>query len=421
MWIHGCSYGNTPFADVKVGTKTPNWNAIKASDMMKPVQDYSRKISDGPGSYVLAQFHYKYIRDFNVTVWQGWIEGQYHMNYVRPPISESDIRSRANDIKLDCIAEADALLQRRLANMSVESLVEGMELHKTLAMFGSRVQKLSEFATKLSFKSISKIKMSSYFKQRAKSHRAGIRYVPTKKGLQLSAVSRKTLISDYLEWTYGWGPLAGAVEDAAKALAKVLVGQRKKKISAHAFRTLTTSNRVISFGSAVYGPYYEVWITEKIRIDIWSGCLLKNEWDTAQIITDAFGISGYGVVRSAFDLTYFSFLADYVSNLGDVVSNFGLSLTRMMIGSSYRSEKITYESSYEIRNFKGSSQDAYQRPSFEVPSIIHQGFGKQMFFSRARTTPIDHYVRLHFQTPNLRQVFNTTALALGFSFKGFRR
>lgn len=134
---------------------------------------------------------------------------------------------------------------------------------------------------------------------------------------------RKALADSYLEFTFGWKPLALDIADAYAGLATRSRMTDVMPISAHASAPFGGSTAVQSTGTGFPGVSayqtnsgkYSERLKGAIRVNIGANGLVP--------LMDVFQLSTVeNFVTTAWDLIPYSFLVDYFTNAGDIISSF---------------------------------------------------------------------------------------------------
>jgi len=140
---------------------------------------------------------------------------------------------------------------------------------------------------------------------------------------------RKVLADTYLEFHFGWQPLAAdaaslITDFARKRYAKYPISAKASTHSTGSTRTLTISGCVSAFSNRLTHTYVET-STYKVRYK--GGVRVRNLGANGQIsLAQSLQLTPDRWLPTAWDLLPYSWMADYFINIGDVIDSLSSSL-----------------------------------------------------------------------------------------------
>lgn len=360
---------------------------------MLPVNPYSRQSTSRSKAWL--QFYathiglpYKLPFPFGFG---GWTDNIYDKAVTADSLGISTTIPSADisDAQVRCLQR----LQDNLNGVDWDALTFSAELGKTSSMLRDRVNKTYDYAD--SFRR----KRSHFYDRTLRRLLSGL----------ASKRERKQMFRDltnaYLEFTYGWNPLAGDVESAAKYLYNTFEKHPRSTISASASVHKIKYGNELSYGFGAGALYYKV--QDEYEVKVRAGGILLSP-DGFGNPPERLGLTLGNVALSLYELTTFSFLADYVSNLQYVVGNLSGALMKTHASSLYLSTKyrvirriiptrVTWTDSDVIRYINTMSY-------YNSTPILWRKF--------TRTNPAwyELLVPFRFEPPSWRQIANTTVL-----------
>jgi hypothetical protein len=142
------------------------------------------------------------------------------------------------------------------------------------------------------------------------------------RGVKTSSRAAKVLADTYLEFTFGWKPLAADILSASQALWAIAQRPPVVRIYASASDTYGGADNLSAFPGS--GQYYTLMIPSKnygtysIRYE--GGVNLNVGIDGIPNRMEAFGITLPDFIPTVWDLLPYSFIVDYFLNVGDVIT-----------------------------------------------------------------------------------------------------
>lgn len=387
--------------DQKSGVVTPGYRKLRQSGVVLPVHPYSRLVVDVPGLRGLLPIQYfarEKSRPDGYTEWETY-SGAVPLNYVTNITSHyNSIRSRRDEIKNG----AKAKLSDHISNVQWQSPVDIVELDKTASMVRDRFLKTVKFLEE--FRKINRRVIKKAFRALTNDRRNSL-YPHLAVG---SANLAGELNNMFLEFTYGWNPLAMSVEDALTFLKERSEKHVRRKVSGHDFVAATKFTKTTSYplpgsGLAVICDYLHetTW-----RYDAWYGGLFSVEYESSD--REKLGLAITEVPATLWELTTFSFLADYFINIGDVINNLRANFRLLNQSTMYFSEKLVVEDSCRVERLRFN--DTSRKLSFDSKSIGEAPRVRSMMFNRSPLTYGQALVSLNLKTPNFGNLFNTLSV-----------
>lgn len=146
-----------------------------------------------------------------------------------------------------------------------------------------------------------------------------------KRGVTRKSDLKRILSDTWLEFSFGWGPLAMDVRDAAVALARVTNNIERPIVKVYAREV--ADNKPVNNGTLnVDGISYDTTRREHKEFQVVYYCRVQLSEMSEQAIEDRAGgvvkLSGFdwrSWAPSAWELIPWSFLVDYFSNVGDLI------------------------------------------------------------------------------------------------------
>lgn len=146
------------------------------------------------------------------------------------------------------------------------------------------------------------------------------------------ADKRKAIADTYLEYAFGWAPLANDIADAANYL------QKRRDQLQHDTRviTATASGEETTFTNSAQRLYQmrntlEV-LTKKTYSVRYKAGLNTSQYGTSLLGAKALGFHPTSFLPTVWELLPWSFLIDYFTNVGEVVSSFANRKTKLCWG-----------------------------------------------------------------------------------------
>lgn len=135
---------------------------------------------------------------------------------------------------------------------------------------------------------------------------------------------RKVLAGTYLEAVFGWEPLLSDIDDATKALARLVSERRHER-----FRAFGTGEEISHQQNQIISgfdlPQYNLLDIEKrVSTVVYYGSFLGHDPSkevelTAQRVVELSGFDLRSFVPTVWELIPYSFLVDYFFNIGDMI------------------------------------------------------------------------------------------------------
>lgn len=376
----------------RAGTETPNFGALKAKGGVLPVQPYTRTDSQA-GFWT---FDYNMVgrpRRAGATWTNYYVVGHYQTMFIPSP-------TVINGMYADRRAEADNLarasLQAKLRNVQFDLPVFAGEWRETSRMLAYRIRKTALYIKDFrSSRDKTLAKLASLLSRNS-----------------TSSAERRQAIRDlnalFLEFQFGWKPLARDVEDAYTLVQKVLNPEVHVKKQAHQkFVETTYANTPITL-SAGSLPVKRATV---FKYDVWYGGLLKDP-EAFDSLPDMLGADFGNLPLAAWELLRFSFLFDYVTNMQQFIGNLAASWLKLRPETVYRSSRITYA----IHDFVGvpvpytSADASYSNTHF---SLGESREARYLNFTRTPVTWDDLLVHFQVEVPNLDQLMKAASLLYG--------
>lgn len=392
--------------DEKTKTVTPGYRKLRQSGVVLPVQPYSRLVVDVPGLRGLLPIQYR-AREKSKP--GGYTEWETYSGAV-PLTSVTSITSHYNSIsshKEEIKNNARAKLSDHISNVQWQSPVDLAELDKTATMVKDRFLKTVKFLE--NFRKLNRKVIKKAFRALTNDRRNSL--YPH---LAVGSVNLAGELNNmFLEFTYGWNPLAMAVEDSLTFLKERSEKHVRRKVSGHDFIAATTFTKTTPYplpgsGLAVVCDYLHetTW-----RYDAWFGGLFSVEYESSD--KEKLGLTITEVPATLWELTTFSFLVDYFVNVGDVINNLRANFRLLNQSTMYFSEKLVVENSCRVERLRFN--DTTRKLSFDNKSIGEAPRVRKMMFNRSPLTYNDALVRLNLKTPNFGNLFNTLSVITSVS------
>lgn len=149
------------------------------------------------------------------------------------------------------------------------------------------------------------------------------------KGVPMKHV-QKILSGLWLEYQYGWKPLAADLEDAAKTIAHA---SRSFGVSRHFGGHGSFESSAITFGSYTIPTTGLQWRFERRTVS--SGTIsyngqMKVSPGRTGPMRDSWGVSTRDFLPTVWELIPYSFLADYFTNVGEIIDGFSYCLGNLV-------------------------------------------------------------------------------------------
>jgi len=397
-----------PQEDDITKTKTPNWEVVKWQGGPFPVNGYKRVIRRG---YIGVRFigHQDVHWLPKAVPWNSDAQTNFNFYYGKDGFVQADIDAMLNKYRAPLINEANAILQKRLSETKVQSIVEIGEAHKTLKMLTDCSFKTAQFIENFG-------KSKRYLYNIARKYKASRSLAKPGSSTKPVGMSKTQLYDElrnaYLEFTYGWVPLESSVEGTMQAVYDHFHAHSPRaKVSAHAVNGNYPDDFVKGCSVSVNAfRTFDYRIKSEFQCDVWVGGLLTPTQQLQKTtLQSRFGLTAGDIPKALYDLTPYSFLLDYVSNLGSVVNNLGMWLNRLRSGYTYQTTKMTCKQSMQIENMQPfwDRTDSFMTLNATATPFMSR---ELIYFERKATTIADHIVTLQLETPSWHQLLNSVAL-----------
>jgi len=392
--------------DTAIKQSFPQYAEYRAKGLPLPVLPYTRTVSKFIGvPFTRFSFKLEGIDKGEPTYLIR--ENTYKSGLVAPRLTLAQYQSQFGSLKTSEVQNtARASLQQHLNDVKWEAPVDAAELDKTVGMFINRFNKTVSY-----LETFRRLNMKTLLRAR-KNLLASANGRKKLNSIQLKALKKtgRELNDMFLEFTYGWTPLAMSVEDIMEYLQEKVDGPLRTKVSGHGFLTSTKDTS--------YGPNTLAWSSgEKVqyteshfvRYDVWMGGLLERPASSS--LARKAGLTSDNIIPSLVELTRFSFLADYFLNVSDFIGNLNNKARLLNASTMYMSEKWTCESSVKVESV---------RPLPSTPTVVYvlrdliidnDSKYQLVHFKRTPLTYTDTIVRLTPQIPSWDQLLNTASIA----------
>lgn len=393
--IHaGLEDGSQPLVDTKSGVKTPKFWYLKTSGATLPVTAYSRTVR--PRGFARTRVNWSATRrtTINNRIDRDYEVNDYGLITYLPDghtlsgwyaTERADLRNRVR-----------AKLQDKLINTDFDLPVFLGEGKETVSLLANTVRKTAH-----------------YLDDFRRSNRGLLSYAQSVIHREYSnpghSPNLRKLARDlndlHLQFTYGWKPLAGDVEDAYDLVVKTLSPQLHSKKAAYDFfvQKKRTVKSVTTLGAKI--DYADI---VEYKYELWMGGLLKNP-EAFDSLPTRLGANYAVVPLTMWELLRFSFLVDYVTNMQSFIGNLAFSFLKLEPSTLYESSKLTATAYVKVDGVK---------PYYDSTSVgtinnyaIH-GVQKQSHFnfSRKPLTWQDLVVRFQLEVPSRAQLVNAASV-----------
>lgn len=405
-------YSDDLTIDSKTRTSNPNW-AVERYVIPKSVLPYTRFIRSGiPGAHFSGRCS-MIPRRAGAEMYEPLIYGptrwKYFMNH-SVSYNQASFKNLIDAHSTDLINEVNSLVRERMSRKKFEGLVELGELDKSLEMIHYRVRQAADFIEgfrrkkRRLYADASNILHSRYLRSVGK---------PTRLMKLEDNKRRKQIIKDlkdaYLEFTYGWGPLASGITDALIATYESQHKRRpRSKVSAKAHKEFSI-NKVYFNQTGAYGVPTSFTLKEEMKLDltVWGGGLLMPRAKLMQPHSEAaiYGFEFSEIGSALWELVPGSFLVDYFTNIGEFIANLGDWATDMISGSMYRSVKATARQYVDIYDIK-MSPTYYWTQTLESATVT-PSIRDYMYFNRVPLSYGDWRIKIELEMPSWHRLINT--------------
>lgn len=292
-------------------------------------------------------------------------------------------------------------LAQHILDIEYDVMVDVLEADKTAKMFVNRFQATEKF-------------VQDFIHKRGPA----LRYLKAALKGKLTKRQRRKLRKDlndlYLEFTYGWGPLAGSLNDATALLSRQLNPRQRNKVSGKGMfvdESELSFTRRDSTSPAV--DLYAKRITH-YKYTVYAGGLLVVTSDDRESLIQNLGLSFENVLNLTWELTPFSFLLDYVTNIDQILRSFANTFASMRPGSTYLSRKVEFKEYVIVEDVNlVPLAERTQRATITGP-LSGDSFKTNLIdFDRSLLSANDMMVPLSFQIPTGKQIVNTLSIAFG--------
>jgi len=384
--------------DTRSQVDTPDYWRRRQKGENLPVNPYSRSVATVKDNQLILPVSYS-AKEAPKT--GGYTEWETYSGGVPMTLSTMQAFLDAYSGRIGVLRnEAKAKMSDHIANVQWQLPVDLAELDKTASMVGQRFFKTVKF-------------LQDFRRSRHRLYRDAARALSNRgTGVRINPKKLRELANSlnqaYLEFTYGWNPLAGSVEDAVNYFVDRSNKYFRRKVSGHAFFGDVRSNKTLNYplpgsGLAVVGLLDNV---RNVRYDVWAGGLFTVEYVSSD--RDKLSLQLTEVPAVLWELTSFSFLADYFINIGDVINNLRANFRLLNQSTMYLSEKFVVEQSvrYEQLRFNDPSLKlSFTSKSFGEPPKV-----RMVNFTRSPLTYGQALVTLNLKTPSSGNLFNTLSV-----------
>lgn len=269
--------------------------------------------------------------------------------------------------------------------------------------------------------------LQSFFSLRSSATRRGLKKALQRLG-QLASKDKATLFKStlqnanslFLEFTFGWTPLAHSIQDAYKVFTDQLNGTTKtrKKVTGIGY-FVTDSDELsgdTSCGPSTYPYSFNYNVSRHYVYKCIVGGILKPSEQQAVPLADKIGLNARSIIPTVWAIANLSFLADYFANIGDVLNNIKQSVGRMIPESLYMTEIWEYTSVVNFaKPISGLNEIAPPWTYTLSISLSNPCIHKITVMRRTPLSPWDTLVSLNARIPSRDQLFKTLSVALSRS------
>lgn len=143
---------------------------------------------------------------------------------------------------------------------------------------------------------------------------------------------QKVLADTYLEFTFGWNPLASDIGQAVGALRTRYNNPDKVNISANASESFSSSNTMATLFQSNYIRAVQSVLSYGTVQHRLKGCVLTDVTDGTRSVQQVLGLLPENFVPTVWELIPYSFVVDYFVNIGDIVNAYAFRRSNLSWG-----------------------------------------------------------------------------------------
>jgi len=224
------------------------------------------------------------------------------------------------------------------------------------------------------------------------------------KGFKTVRKKNKIVAGTWLEFTFGWVPLIRDVQDASRALARVVSNiPPLEKVS------VTVKDESTDIVAGSYSVGQSSWSFDNVtKTQVKSACYgaINLSVSRPTSVLSAFGLRPHDFFPTVWELIPYSFVIDYFTNIGDMIAAVSFPTSYL----AWWGQTNVRRSSCSSENFQDITVNGSAPPYVIVEVSGTPGFARRTYEEIVRSVPITFVPSLTFQIPGLKQGFNIAAL-----------